>query len=61
MRLWARDPALAREMQRRRANAVYLPDVTFPDGVEPTASLAEALDDADLVVVRDPVARRRAT
>src|SRR5215203_5833677 len=54
VRLWARDPALAREMLVRRANAVYLPDVNFPAVLEPTSSLGEALDDADLVVVAIP-------
>jgi glycerol-3-phosphate dehydrogenase (NAD(P)+) len=54
VRLWARDAALARDMQARRANAVYLPDVNYPGGLEPTASLVEALDDADLVVVAIP-------
>ena len=54
VRLWARDAALAREMQARRANAVYLPDVNFPGGLEPTASLGEALDGAELVVVAIP-------
>jgi len=28
--LWARDPRLAAEIETRRANAVYLPDVTLP-------------------------------
>jgi glycerol-3-phosphate dehydrogenase (NAD(P)+) len=49
-RLWARDGALVGDMRARRANAVYLPDVRFPDGLYPTADLAEALDAADLVV-----------
>ena len=31
VRLWARDPALVHDMRVRRANAVYLPDVTLPD------------------------------
>jgi glycerol-3-phosphate dehydrogenase (NAD(P)+) len=54
VRLWARDAALAQEMHVRRANAVYLPDVNFPSGVEPTASLDQALDGADLVVIAIP-------
>jgi glycerol-3-phosphate dehydrogenase (NAD(P)+) len=37
-------------MRERRANAVYLPDVRFPDRVRVTADLAEALRDAELVV-----------
>jgi glycerol-3-phosphate dehydrogenase (NAD(P)+) len=54
VRLWARDAALAVEMRARRANAVYLPDVTFPGHLEPTASLADALADAELVVCAVP-------
>jgi glycerol-3-phosphate dehydrogenase (NAD(P)+) len=54
VRLWARDAALAREMRTRRANAVYLPDVSFPDDLRPTASLEEALAGAELVVVAIP-------
>ena len=30
VRLWARDRALVDDMAARRANAVYLPDVTLP-------------------------------
>src|SRR5438552_212305 len=33
VRLWARDPALAREMSTRRTNAVYLPDITLPENI----------------------------
>jgi glycerol-3-phosphate dehydrogenase (NAD(P)+) len=54
VRLWARDSALVHDMRARRANAVYLPDVLFPAGLEPTASLADALDGADLVVCAVP-------
>lgn len=50
VRLWARDPALARDMTTRRANPVYLPDLRFPDGVTPTADIAAALAAANLVV-----------
>ena len=41
-------------MRERRANAVYLPDVTFPTSLEVTADLGEAIDAADLVVVAVP-------
>jgi glycerol-3-phosphate dehydrogenase (NAD(P)+) len=54
VRLWARDAALAHEMRGRRANAIYLPGVHFPDGLEPTASLDEALDGATLIVSAVP-------
>jgi glycerol-3-phosphate dehydrogenase (NAD(P)+) len=54
VRLWGRDPALVDEMRHRRANAVYLPDINFPDSLAPTDSLADALRDARLVVVAVP-------
>jgi glycerol-3-phosphate dehydrogenase (NAD(P)+) len=41
-------------MDARRANAVYLPDVRFPDGLRVTADLAEALDGSELVVAAVP-------
>jgi glycerol-3-phosphate dehydrogenase (NAD(P)+) len=54
VRLWGRDAALVEDMQARRANAVYLPDVNFPSGLEPTGSLADALLDADPVISAIP-------
>jgi glycerol-3-phosphate dehydrogenase (NAD(P)+) len=50
VRLWARDPALVAEMRRRRANAVYLPDISLPDSVFITDALELALRDVQLVV-----------
>jgi len=52
--LWARDAALADDIQTRRANAVYLPDVLFPPSLRITADLAEALRDAELVIAALP-------
>jgi glycerol-3-phosphate dehydrogenase (NAD(P)+) len=54
VRLWARDRSLVDEMAARRANAVYLPDVTLPPSVDVTASLQAALRDSDLVVSAIP-------
>jgi glycerol-3-phosphate dehydrogenase (NAD(P)+) len=54
VRLWARDRALVEEMATRRANAVYLPDVTLPESVSVTHALSEALRDAELVVSAIP-------
>jgi glycerol-3-phosphate dehydrogenase (NAD(P)+) len=48
--LWARDASLVADMQARRANAVYLPDIRFPDRLQVTTDLAAALADAELVV-----------
>jgi len=50
VRLWARDRALADDMATRRANAVYLPDISLPDTVSVTSRLEDALGDTDLVV-----------
>ena len=52
--LWGRDPTLIADLLARRANAVYLPDVTFPPGLQVTADLREALDAADLIVAAVP-------
>jgi glycerol-3-phosphate dehydrogenase (NAD(P)+) len=54
VRLWARDPALAAEIAHRRANAVYLPDISLPDGVSVTDSLTVALAKTELVVSAIP-------
>ena len=53
-RLWARDNALAEEMCVRRANAVYLPDVTFPERLQVTNDLERALHEVDVVVAAVP-------
>lgn len=54
VRLWARDPELAADMERRRANAVYLPDVMFPTTLTPEARLPDTLVEAQLVLVAVP-------
>ena len=54
VRLWGRNADLIAEMKSRRANAVYLPDVVLPLGVEPTASIEAALERADIVVAALP-------
>jgi glycerol-3-phosphate dehydrogenase (NAD(P)+) len=53
-RLWARDAALVADMRKRRANAVYLPDITFPDGLTVTGDLEEALHGASSIVAAVP-------
>jgi glycerol-3-phosphate dehydrogenase (NAD(P)+) len=53
-RLWARDPALVADMRARHANAVYLPDVSFPDRLTVTDQLGEALDATDFIVSAVP-------
>ena len=52
--LWARDPSLVADMGERRANAVYLPDIRFPQRLRVTNDLADALRDIELVVAAVP-------
>lgn len=52
--LWGRDPALLEDMAARRANAVYLPDITFPSRLRVTGDLSDALRDTELVVAAVP-------
>jgi glycerol-3-phosphate dehydrogenase (NAD(P)+) len=54
VRLWARDPALVDDMRIRRANAVYLPDVTFPDTLSVTHVIEDAVASTILVVSAVP-------
>ena len=54
VRLWVRDPALAADIAQRRANAVYLPDISLPGNVVVTGSLEVALRDAGIVVSAIP-------
>lgn len=52
--LWARDRSLVDDMCARRANAVYLPDITLPARVAVTHDLAEALRGSELIVSAIP-------
>ena len=52
--LWARDRALAEDMMVRRANAIYLPDVTLPHAVTVTPAIDIALAESELVVAAIP-------
>ena len=50
VRLWVRDPDLARTIERRRENPRYLAGVRLDGPLRATADLADALADAALVV-----------
>ena len=52
--LWARDPALVADMSARGSNAVYLPDIRFPDRLRVTGDLEDALRHAELIVAAVP-------
>ena len=54
VKLWARDPSLASDIEKRRANAVYLPDISLPESVTVTDGMAEALFETELIVSAIP-------
>ena len=54
VRLWARDAALAAEIDQRRENAVYLPGVELPPSVTSSSQLRQALDGSELIIVAVP-------
>jgi glycerol-3-phosphate dehydrogenase (NAD(P)+) len=54
VRLWGRDPALVDDMAARRANPVYLPDITFPPSLSVASALPETLAGASIVVMAVP-------
>jgi glycerol-3-phosphate dehydrogenase (NAD(P)+) len=47
VRLWARDPAMARALGGTRENRRYLPDIPLPESVVATADHLEALAGSD--------------
>jgi glycerol-3-phosphate dehydrogenase (NAD(P)+) len=52
--LWGRDGAQVAAMENFRTNARYLPDIPFPPGLRLTSDLAQALEEADDVLVVVP-------
>jgi glycerol-3-phosphate dehydrogenase (NAD(P)+) len=59
--LWARRPELADEINTHHTNQRYLPGVTIPEDVRATASIEEAVGEADVVVMGVPSHGFRAT
>src|SRR5207245_1160922 len=52
--LWARSPEVAEEVDRRGRNSRYLGDIPLTDGLRATDSLAQAVQDADVLVMGVP-------
>jgi glycerol-3-phosphate dehydrogenase (NAD(P)+) len=59
--LWARRPELADEINTHHTNERYLPGVAIPEQVRATASIEEAVREADVVVMGVPSHGFRAT
>ena len=52
--LWARNPATVEEINTRHTNEVYLPGAILPDKLVATNDIAEAVSDADVIVMAIP-------
>ncbi len=59
--LQARNAAQVASMRKARENARYLPGFALPPTIALTADLAEAAEDAELIVIATPVAALRDT
>jgi glycerol-3-phosphate dehydrogenase (NAD(P)+) len=58
--LWARSAEVAKSVNDEHANPAYLPGLSLPAELAATADLAEAVSDADLLVVGVPTSGFRA-
>ena len=54
VRLWGHDPAHIADLNRDRENRAFLPGPTLPDGLMPTAGLAETLEGSAAVLLVVP-------
>ena len=52
--LWARDRAVAEQINTEHQNVHYLPDITLPESLRATSDLTEACTGADVIVVGVP-------
>ncbi len=54
VRLWVREPELLDAMQATGENTMFLPGFRLPDGVHPCGAVAQAVEDARVVVSAVP-------
>ncbi len=52
--LWARSPDRRDDINRRRVNHRYLPDIVLPERIKASTDVAKVLDGADVVVLAVP-------
>ncbi|MHB8599664.1 MAG: NAD(P)H-dependent glycerol-3-phosphate dehydrogenase [Ktedonobacteraceae bacterium] len=57
--LWEHHPERAAEMQRARENTLFLPGFHFPDGLDVTANIIEAVQGKDMLLLVTPSQRMR--
>ena len=54
VRLWAYEPDVVREIERRRENRLFLPGISLPAALSATNDLQEAMDGADCLIFAVP-------
>jgi glycerol-3-phosphate dehydrogenase (NAD(P)+) len=54
VRLWARRPEVAEEINHRHLNSQYLNDIRLPDNLTASGEVADVMDGAELVVLAVP-------
>src|SRR5438128_1991736 len=54
VRLWAREPEVAHQINATHRNPYYLTDIELPENLRATDSLAEALDGTGFVLIVVP-------
>lgn len=57
--LWEHRPERAAEMQQQRENVLFLPGIRFPDLLQVTATLVEAVTGKDMLLLVTPSQRMR--
>jgi glycerol-3-phosphate dehydrogenase (NAD(P)+) len=57
--LWEHSPARAEQMQQQRENTMFLPGFPFPEMLQVTASIADAVQHKDLLLLVTPSQRLR--
>ena len=60
VRMWALEPDVAREIKTHHTNSLYLPDMPLPDSIRGRTTSAEAVRDAEFVVLAPPSTHLRA-
>lgn len=61
VRLWAREAEVVEAIRRERVNVPFLPGVTLPESIMATGGLAEAVVDADALLITAPAQHLRAS
>ena len=54
VKMWAREAQVVEDINQTQENRLFLPEVKLPDGLTATSDMAEAVSDADLIVLVPP-------